>query len=44
VSEAFRNASHAQYSELVIDQLAQARKLADALARDKGKYADLVRR
>lgn len=33
VSEVFRNASHAQYSELSIDQLAQARKLADALAR-----------
>ena len=44
VSEAFRNASHAQYSELVIDQLVQARTLADTLARDKGKYADLVRR
>ncbi len=32
VSDAFRNASHAQYSELSIDQLAQARKLADSLA------------
>jgi tetratricopeptide (TPR) repeat protein len=32
VSEVFRNASHAQYSELSIDQLAKARKLADTLA------------
>jgi hypothetical protein len=32
VSEIFRNASHAQYSELCIDQLARARKLADALS------------
>ncbi|NKB75999.1 MAG: tetratricopeptide repeat protein [Gammaproteobacteria bacterium] len=31
VSDAFREASHAQYSELIIDQLAQARKLADSL-------------
>ncbi|MDA9983116.1 tetratricopeptide repeat-containing protein, partial [Gammaproteobacteria bacterium] len=32
VSEIFRSASHAQYSELSIDQLAKARKLVDALA------------
>ena len=31
VSDAFREASHAQYSELIIDQLAQARKLAEAI-------------
>jgi len=31
VSEIFRNASHAQYSELSIDQVAKARKLVDAL-------------
>ena len=32
VSDVFRHASHAQYSELSIDQLAQARKLVDTLA------------
>ena len=31
VSDTFRNASHAQYSELSIDQLARARKLVDTL-------------
>jgi tetratricopeptide (TPR) repeat protein len=33
VSDVFRHASHAQYSELSIDQLAQARKLVDTLDR-----------
>ncbi len=42
VSDFFRNASHAQYSELCIDQLAQARKLVDELHLKGGKYADLV--
>jgi tetratricopeptide (TPR) repeat protein len=32
VSDAFRDASHAQYSELSIDQVARARKLVDTLS------------
>ncbi|NKB60633.1 MAG: tetratricopeptide repeat protein [Gammaproteobacteria bacterium] len=44
VSDAFREASHAQYSELIIDQLAQARKLADSLLekqREKPERLDI---
>jgi tetratricopeptide (TPR) repeat protein len=44
VSDIFRHASHAQYSELSIDQLAKARKLVDTLNLNVGKYADLVKR
>jgi tetratricopeptide (TPR) repeat protein len=33
VSDMFRHASHAQYSELSIDQLAQAQKLVDTLSK-----------
>ena len=43
VSEIFRNASHAHYSELSIEELAKARKLAEALTLEKGKYAGFVR-
>ena len=38
VNEAFREASHAQYSELGIDQLAQARKLVETLKNTPEPY------
>jgi len=43
VSDAFREASHAQYSEFSIEELAIARKLANALELNTGKYAALVK-
>lgn len=44
VCDAFREASHAQYSEFSIEELAKARKLANTLERNTGKYAALVKR
>ncbi len=44
VCDAFREASHAQYSEYSIEELAKTRKLVNALELNKGKYAAFVRR
>ncbi len=44
VCDAFREASHAQYSEYSIEELAKARKLANALELSSDKYAALVKR
>jgi len=43
VSDAFREASHAQYSEYSIEELAKARKLVSELEVTMGKYAALVK-
>lgn len=43
VCDAFREASHAQYSEFSIEELAKARKLANTIELNTGKYAALVK-